>query len=359
MHKYQNKIEAITDLFFQLRQQSKQVPAGDVTYGIIRGWSEHDSSLQKDPYRFMLPHYASNGEAARGFQQLGDAWIEMGAKLKDRQLQDKGRRLRAESEAMKKDMLASIEKSIDRAKNPPYMPAVAGDTPTYGKTRAYMELLESGELPKELDKVLIDNLTANGSFLMGLPRGRDHLTGFLDFGSAYSRIRNDWIPNYLLMFDAFRAHLYSPGTWTTVESRRLGGLLGGPYATPSQITTPILTKWLLVFEDPSEPVLWLAKATPRAWLEQGKKIGVTGAPTRFGSVGYELQSDIDHNKVSAVLHLPATYNATTKLRIRAPGEKHMTSVTVNGTPWKDFSPQEDVITLPPSYKGSVQVVVSY
>jgi hypothetical protein len=283
----------------------------------------------------------------------------MGAKLKDGQLQQKGRRLLTESEAMKKDMLASIEKSIDRTKNPPYMPAVAGDTPTYGKGRAYEELLESGEMPKELDKVLIDNLTANGSFLMGLPRGRDHLTGFLDFGSAYSRIRNDWIPNYLLMFDAFRAHLYSPGTWTTVESRRLGGLLGGPYATPSQITTPILTKWLLVFEDPSEPVLWLAKATPRVWLEQGKKIGVTGAPTRFGAVGYELQSDIDHGKVSAVLHLPAAYNATTKLRIRAPGEKHMQSVTVNGTPWKDFSPQEEVITLPPSYKGSVNIEVSY
>jgi hypothetical protein len=144
-----------------------------------------------------------------------------------------------------------------------------------------------------------------------------------------------------------------------VESLKLAGVEDGPYATPSEISVPIYTKWLLVFEDPSEPVLWLAKATPRVWLEQGKKIGVSGAPTRFGSVGYELQSDIDHNKVSAVLHLPATYNATTKLRIRAPGEKHMTSVTVNGTPWKDFSPQEDVITLPPSYKGSVQVVVSY
>ena len=38
-----------------LRKQSKEVSSSDITYGIIRGWSEHDSSLKIDPYRFMRP----------------------------------------------------------------------------------------------------------------------------------------------------------------------------------------------------------------------------------------------------------------------------------------------------------------
>ena len=37
---------------------------------------------------------------------------------------------------------------------------------------------------------------------------------------------------------------------------------------------------LLVMEDGES--LWLARATPRAWLEQGKKIAVKNAPTYFG-----------------------------------------------------------------------------
>ena len=39
-------------------------------------------------------------------------------------------------------------------------------------------------------------------------------------------------------------------------------------------------------------VLWLARATPRAWLEQGKRIAVRNAPTDFGPVGYEIVSDM-------------------------------------------------------------------
>ena len=37
--------------------------------------------------------------------------------------------------------------------------------------------------------------------------------------------------------------------------------------------------------------LWLTRATPRAWLEQGKKIAVNRAPTYLGTVAYEILSD--------------------------------------------------------------------
>src|SRR4029077_8702236 len=138
MRKYEKKLEAIVALFNLLRKQSKEVSPSDITYGIIRGWSEHDSALRLDPYRFMQPHFSNNAEAARGFHDLGEVWIEMGRKIHDAHLEAEGRAMLQESADMKKDMDSAIDRSIDRTQQPPYVPAVAGDTPTYGKGRAYV-----------------------------------------------------------------------------------------------------------------------------------------------------------------------------------------------------------------------------
>ncbi len=359
LRKHQKKLEAIVDLFYLLRKQSKQVPKSDITYGIVRGWSEHDSSLKINPYQYMLPHFSNNAEAARGLHDLGEVWIEMGRKAGDAHLTRLGQGMLRESAAMRNDMRSAMDRSVDRSKTPPYMPAVAGDTPTYGKSRAYMELQESAELTPEQARIIIDNLAANGESLFGMPKGGMYYNGFLDFGPALARLYYDWPREFLLLFYAHRAHIYSPGTWTAVEGARIDGTLAGPYCTPSQVAIPTFTKWMLVFEDPDDPVLWLAKATPRIWLDQGKKIAVAGAPTRFGSVGYELRSEIAAGKVSAVVNLPKGYRATTKLRLRVPGGKQIRAVSLDGAAWKDFSAQQEVVTIPPSHQGTVHIEVSY
>jgi hypothetical protein len=281
----------------------------------------------------------------------------MGTKSRNAALQAEGRKMLQESEAMKKDMSTAIDKSVDHTKA--YMPAVAGDTPTYGKGRAYVELLESGELTDQQAKLYEASLAESGSLMFGLPRGGNHITGFLDFGSAFVRLDLDQVREYLLLYYAHMAHMYSPGTWTAVESAKMDGTMGGPYATPSEDTIPILTKWMMVFEDPDESVLWLGRATPRKWLMQGQKVSISNAPTRFGAVGYELHSDIDNGTVSAVLQLPESYNAITKLRLRVPNSKKIKTVTVNNAKWTDFSAEQEVITLPARLKGTVKVVALY
>ncbi|HUJ31609.1 MAG TPA: hypothetical protein VLY23_10040 [Candidatus Acidoferrum sp.] len=359
MRKHQEKIEAIVRLFFLLRKQAKELPVDDISYGIIRGWSEHDSSLKIDPYRFMQPHFSNNAEAARGFHDLGNAWIEMGRKTGDAHLAREGQRLLAESEAMRKDMESAIAKSIDRSKNPPYLPAVAGDHPTYGKERAYAEMLESGEITEAQARIILDNLAANGQSLFGLLRYGANIDGFLDYGPAYVRIERDWIREFLLLYYAHMAHIYSPGAWTAVESSKIDGTLGGPYCAPAEVAIPTFTKWMLAFEDPDQPILWLAKATPRAWLAQSQKISVEDAPTRFGNVSYDIRSNVGEGKISAVVRLPEGYAATTKLRVRAPEGKTMRAVTLNGAAWKDFSPQEEAVTIPPRFKGEIRIEISY
>jgi hypothetical protein len=220
-------------------------------------------------------------------------------------------------------------------------------------------MLDSGELTAEQADIIVKNLAANGGSMFGLLRYGVNIDGFLDYGPAYARLQFDWVREFLLLYYAHMAHIYSPGTWTSVESSKIDGTLGGPYCTPAQVTIPTLTKWMLVFEEPDDPVVWLARATPREWLEQGRKIAVTGAPTRFGKISYELHSDLAHNKVSALVHAPDDSGTTIKLRCRVPGGKKMRAVTVNGEEWTDFSAEQEVVTIPPRFKGEIAVEISY
>ena len=101
---------------------------------------------------------------------------------------------------------------------------------------------------------------------------------------------------------------------------------------------------LLVMEDGNN--LWLARATPRAWLEQGQKISVKNAPTHFGTLDYEIVSDVDHGKITATVKLPSRNPPKeVRLRLRHPKSAPITSVTVNGKPWQDFDPAKEVVRL--------------
>jgi hypothetical protein len=92
--------------------------------------------------------------------------------------------------------------------------------------------------------------------------------------------------------------------------------------------------------------LWLARATPRAWLEQGKQIVVKDAPTHFGTVSYEIISDVDNGKIRATVQMPSRKTPkTVLLRFRHPQAASMKSVTVNGKAWSDFDESKEAIRL--------------
>jgi hypothetical protein len=92
--------------------------------------------------------------------------------------------------------------------------------------------------------------------------------------------------------------------------------------------------------------LWLARATPRAWLEQGKKISVKNAPTHFGVVAYEIVSDVDNGKITATVEMPSRKAPKeVVLRFRHPKSAPIKAVTVNGKPWTEFNKDKETITL--------------
>ncbi|MCY2988853.1 MAG: hypothetical protein NTY19_13440 [Planctomycetota bacterium] len=114
---------------------------------------------------------------------------------------------------------------------------------------------------------------------------------------------------------------------------------------------------LLVMEDGGN--LWLARATPRAWLAQGQRISVKQAPTHFGVVDYEIVSDVDHGRITATVNWPSRNTAKEVwLRLRHPNSTPIQSVTVNGKDWKDFDTAKEVVKLH-GVQDTVLVETSY
>jgi pimeloyl-ACP methyl ester carboxylesterase len=77
--------------------------------------------------------------------------------------------------------------------------------------------------------------------------------------------------------------------------------------------------------------LELAFATPRPWLQAGRRIAVRRAPTSFGPVSYSLVARGD--TIRATVEPPARPTPKTlKLRVRLPRGQRVEAVTVNGAP---------------------------
>ncbi len=128
--------------------------------------------------------------------------------------------------------------------------------------------------------------------------------------------------------------------------------------------------------------LWLARGTPRAWLEQGKRIALRAAPTYFGRISYEIFSDPDHRQITATVSMPARAprpqgNAwrtgadwwgvpgepsrpprQVLLRLRHPNGAPMVAATVNGQPWTAIDRERETIDLG-GLSGTVSVTARY
>jgi hypothetical protein len=94
-------------------------------------------------------------------------------------------------------------------------------------------------------------------------------------------------------------------------------------------------------------------------LEQGKKISVKNAPTYFGTVAYEIVSDVDNGKINATVEMPSRKApGGVVLRFRHPTKVAMKGATVNGKPWTEFNKDKETITLK-GLTGTVAVTAQY
>jgi hypothetical protein len=105
--------------------------------------------------------------------------------------------------------------------------------------------------------------------------------------------------------------------------------------------------------------LWLAPMATNRWLEDGMKIEVQNAPTRFGPVGYSIVSHVAQGHIDATI-APPKRNPPKQivLRVRHPEGKAMKSVTVDGKSHADFDPAREIVRLAPRTEP-IRVRVGY
>ena len=161
------------------------------------------------------------------------------------------------------------------------------------------------------------------------------------------------MPNFLRSFFNQYAVDIMPGEYTFREHTT-----GGP---PDKIyeESCFLERFrnMMVMED--EDTLWLARATPRAWLDQGRRIVVRRAPSHFGMVSYEILSDVEAGKITATVDLPSrSPPRTVLLRLRHPRAARIRAVEVNGAPWKDIDRERELIQLQ-GQSGRIVVIAHY
>lgn len=105
--------------------------------------------------------------------------------------------------------------------------------------------------------------------------------------------------------------------------------------------------------------LWLLQATPRRWLDDGKKIVVRELQTEFGPVSLRVESRLATGTVVADVTPPMrTPPRRLRLRLRAPDGHALVSVTVNGRRTAGFNSGSEWIELPPD-AGRIHVEAGY
>ncbi len=120
-----------------------------------------------------------------------------------------------------------------------------------------------------------------------------------------------------------------------------------------------LERFRMMFVEEDGDTLWLARATPRVWLENGKRILIQNAPTYFGDIGCEITSAVNEGRITATVNLPTRQPPReVLLQLRHPNSFPIRSVTVDGKTWTNYDPIAGAISLR-GLQGVVRVEATY
>lgn len=353
------KIAATAQVLCALHDQALALPRTAHGHGLLHGWNESDACLFPDPSRWWKPYYANSALTIRGWEDIAQVWSALdGDAGQAAQWQRRAKQLRTRLEA-------SLRANVRRDLSPPYVGPLPGTTLTFRQSllqekpseqqwphRAYAELLQADVLPDDLAHLVIDCLRGHGGTSIGVvaniappePGSRD-LLGFISYGYAQQLLRLDRIEEYLLFVYAHRYQVHTRGSWTAGE---VSGITGGMplFCIPAQMTIPLLLRWMLVSDDGAGEQLFLARALPRAWLGSGAPVGITAAPTRWGTVTLTLRTETAARCISADVQLPERAPARTWLILRTPAGTRLQRVLVDGRPAQVQGPHADRVALP-------------
>jgi hypothetical protein len=219
---------------------------------------------------------------------------------------------------------------------------------------------------------LLGVVRSGGYALYGLPGERDpsRPTGAINavYGINTARFLadNDQADRLVLGLYGQLAAAMTPHTFVSGEAASVAPLPGtaerAMYLPPNGASNAAFleTLRLLLVHETRDPAgeargLRLAWATPRAWLEPGRRIAVERAPTSFGPVSFSIEAAAHSAAVTVEAPRRARPRSLTLTLRLAPG-KRIASVRIGGRAYRRFDPKTGTIDLS-GRSGSIRLAV--
>ena len=339
-------LEATADHLVRLwRAARDQSEPGSPTYGVLFGSPEADTRQDVNHY------FSGSAWAWRGLLELSRVLATREGRA------GQAENLRTAAEGLRDDLLAAAHQALLPG-DPPFLPPFPGmESPfprmtadrvaSYTNYRYWLETLSAGIGDDALTEAMIRYRRAHGGELLGMTR----FSGQLDDWplAHYSRalLEEDQAERYLLGLYGHLAHHQTRGTFTAYEQVGIRDLARrayhADYCVPSQLTVPLLVRWMLAYEDRDADRLWLLRAVPRRWWEPGQEWGFEGAPTRWGPVSVQVKT----SDKGARMVLDRPDGPEIILRLRCPAGRPVQKVLA-GVAEHHFDPEREIISLPPA-----------
>ena len=209
-------------------------------------------------------------------------------------------------------------------------------------------LLADGALAECLLNDHEDNLYLHGWGMANEPVYNPQATAYLLRDEPEAVIR---------AFYSYMACAFSHSMLEPVEHRWGWGQYFGPPSTDGAWFE--LYRHMLIHELDDDTLL-LLQATPRKWLEDGKKIEVERAPTYYGQLSMSVESRAAAGQLTAQIEMPQR-NMPGRLivRFRHPQKKAMRAVSVNGRSWADYDTQKEWVVIPEPHQDRYTITARY
>lgn len=382
MLKHFKRAKAVADWLIARRGTTLDFGRDDPRYGIPSGQNEGDD-FNRVYFHQMKPlhYYPSAAEAYRAFAELGAVWTAIGATAKRNDVAEHGAMLLKFAPILYEDLHTSMNKTLnvtsdgDRCWD--YLVDRARQDVEHQEActfRAYPELFYSGALTEQQTRDILKaglgrtqcgagESDGSGNFLSVGSPGADTTMMFTHIpqGWPHGLLMHDLVEPFLLFFFTQSAHAAGRGTFVTPESNHLDRDSGTiAYASAGQGNVPLCLKWMLCFEEMETRTLWLAKATPRAWLAAGETMALEAhrVATRYGRLSFTMSapsvaaSAASSYTVLANVTLPLSFvdappPGGLRIRIRAPLEYagKLSQVTLGGKAWGAFNAAEETVDI--------------
>jgi hypothetical protein len=339
------------------KRRESMTPEGaprTVTYGLIKFRPYADSLAPAYDYFGDTYCAAGLGRTARALAAVG--------------LAEDAARIALEAKAYRRDILISMETAAFESGGLKVLPLepetrrILKDSK--GRASDYYSLIASCMLESEFLPAADERAGWVMRFMEekgGLRLGMCEFGGGIDHAYTYGYwldcLKLDRVKPVVLGFYGSLAYGMSRETYSGVEVTRLFSGDNDPtlphlYSCTQQLR---LLRMMLVQEEESR--LWIGRAVPRPWLEGGKVIEVTDAPTAFGPVSFVIRPGLDKGPTEVELTAPARRTPEAIfLRLRDPGMRKIAGVRVNGRDIRAFAGETIELGAP---TGRLKIEVAY